>query len=101
MTGVKEQEVTFGRHIVGVGVSMGVAIAIAVPAVVLTLGRRIPGWMLGLTVIVAVLVGGAVTLTSVFFGIVIPRRVGQKKTTAGERGQSADETAEGPEQTDR
>jgi len=42
---------------------------------VLTLGEGIPGWMQGLAVIIAVLVGGAVMLTSVFFGIVIPRKV--------------------------
>jgi len=68
-------EVTFGSSIVGAGVAAGVGIAVAVPAIVLTLGEGIPGWMQGLAVIVAALVGGVVMLTSVFFGIVIPRKV--------------------------
>ena len=69
-------EVEFGNGIVAAGVTTGVVIAISVPAIILTLGgKTIPGWMQGLAVIVAVLVGGAVMLTSVFFGIVIPRKV--------------------------
>jgi len=77
MTDEKEEktEVTFGNSIIGAGVTTGVVIALSVPAVVLTLGTNIPGWMQGLAVIIAVLVGGAVMLTSVFFGIVIPRKV--------------------------
>ena len=71
----KKTEVTYGGSIVGAGVTMGVVIAVSVPAIVLTLGEGMPGWMQGLAVIVAVLVGGAVMLTSVFFGIVIPRKI--------------------------
>ena len=71
----EKTEVTFGGSIVGAGVTMGVVIAVSVPTIVLTLGEGIPGWMQGLAVIVAVLVGGAVMLTSVFFGIVIPRKL--------------------------
>ena len=72
-----EHGVSFGGggHVAAVGALSGMAIAIGVPWVLLANGQSLGAPVLTTLIIVALCVGGLVSLVSAFFGLVIPRRV--------------------------
>ena len=64
-----------GNLVAAVGTLSGMAIALGVPWVLLANGQSLGSPVLTTLIIVALCVGGLVSLTSAFFGLVIPRHV--------------------------
>jgi hypothetical protein len=69
------QGINFGESIpvAALGTLSGVAIAIVVPWLLLTYGQSLGVYVLTGLIILALCIGGLVSLVSAFFGLVIPR----------------------------
>lgn len=70
-------EIRFGNGAISaVGALAGLGIAVGVPWVVLEHAQVLNQWVVTGIVIGALLIGGAISMVSAFFGLVIPRHVG-------------------------
>ncbi len=68
-------KVTFGRGMSMAGVFGGVAIALGLPAIMVTWGAHLPVQLVGAVIVMALLMGGVCVLVSAFFSSVMPEQV--------------------------
>jgi hypothetical protein len=84
---MREERVAFSGLIPFAGLVGGVVLAVALPYVTLKYGAGLSSAAQTGIIILALLIGGAVTFSSAFFGIVIPRRVYEGSERGEERRQ--------------
>jgi hypothetical protein len=72
-----------GAWISIIGVISGVAIAVGVPYMALSVGQFLGPTVVTIIVLTALVVGGGVALVAAFFGTVIPRTVEERKGDSG------------------
>jgi hypothetical protein len=65
----------FSTNLSFFGVLSGVAVTLGLPYIILVYGKHLSEGIQVILILLAVIGGGLITLTAVFFGIVIPKRI--------------------------
>ena len=79
---MSKDSVRWGRFAAFYGVLGGVAIAVALPYIVLVYGKDLGAGVHAIIILLALLVGGTVTVISAFFAVVIPREIKESPDSA-------------------
>ena len=78
-TGGKMGGVAFNKYMAPLGLICGMALALGIPWMTLVYGQHLSGAVQATLIILGILAGGLVVSLAVFFGIVIPSKVGGMK----------------------
>lgn len=74
----EENETRFGGRTISLfGMLVGLVIAVGLPYLVLVYGSALGVGVQATIMIIAVLVGGLISITAAFFGLVMPNKVGR------------------------
>ena len=76
-TGGKFEGLIFNKFMAPLGLICGMALALGIPWMTLVYGQHLSGGVQATIIILALLSGGFVVGVAVFFGIVIPNKIGE------------------------